>query len=106
MWPVYWTYTGYTGWGENASIALNGSNVWNSPCNSQSVCDAGPINITIPKNRTSTVIFQSSGSNPYSWGYNLQLRKCFQGFYNNSLALPTGLQFVDDLDKATGGWEQ
>jgi hypothetical protein len=104
-WPVAWTYSAYTGWGENASVALNGSNVWNSPCNSQSVCDA-TFNITIPKNRVSTVIFQSTGSHPYSWGYNLQLRKIFQGFYNNSLKLPAGLEFIDDLDSATGGWEQ
>ncbi len=105
-WPVYWTYTAYTPWGENSSIALNGTNVWNSPCDSQSVCDAGPINVTIPKGRTSTVIFQSTGAQPYSWGYNLQLRKIFQGFYNNSLVLPTGLEYIDDLDTATGGWEQ
>jgi hypothetical protein len=27
-------------------------------------------------------------------------------FYGNTLALPTGLSYVDDLDTATGGWEQ
>jgi hypothetical protein len=27
-------------------------------------------------------------------------------FGNNSLQLPAGLEFVDDLDTATGGYEQ
>jgi subtilisin-like proprotein convertase family protein len=104
-WTPYWTYTAYTGWGEQASVALNGTNVWNSPCNSQSVCDAS-VTMTIPANRTSTVVFQSTGSQPWSYGYAVQVRKCFQGFYNNSLALPAGLTFIDDLDTAAGGWEQ
>ncbi|MFZ4580409.1 MAG: hypothetical protein ACOYOB_18650, partial [Myxococcota bacterium] len=104
-WTPYWTYTAYTGWGEQASVALNGSNVWNSPCNSQGVCDAS-VTMTIPANRTSTVVFQSTGSQPWSYGYAVQVRKCFQGFYNNSLVLPAGLTFIDDLDTAAGGWEQ
>jgi hypothetical protein len=27
-------------------------------------------------------------------------------FYNNSLVLPAGLELVDDLETATGGYEQ
>jgi hypothetical protein len=28
------------------------------------------------------------------------------GFYNNSLDLPSGLEFVDDLETATGDYSQ
>ena len=33
-------------------------------------------------------------------------RSTILAFVSNSLALPAGLQFVDDLDTATGGWTQ
>jgi hypothetical protein len=62
--------------------------------------------LTIPKNRTSTVIFQVGGSTGWSWCCNSHTRKVVLAFYNNSLKLPSGLEFVDDLDTATGGWEQ
>jgi hypothetical protein len=34
------------------------------------------------------------------------MRSLFLGFYNDSLKLPAGLEFVDDFDTATGGWEK
>ena len=34
------------------------------------------------------------------------LRQVVLAFRNDSLALPPGQSFVDDLDTATGGWEQ
>jgi hypothetical protein len=34
------------------------------------------------------------------------MRATVAGFVDDSLALPTGLEFVDDLDTATGGYEQ
>ena len=33
-------------------------------------------------------------------------RATLLAFVNNSLTLPAGLEFVDDLDTATGGWTQ
>lgn len=54
----------------------------------------------IPANRTSTVIFVS-GSAPVA-----TTRATLMAFSNDSLALPAGLEYVDDLDTATGGWEQ
>lgn len=95
--PNYWV-TGAANWGEIPSASINGSSLFAYNLNGQT---NGSINITIPPNRTSTVIFVSASS--YPGGY---LRTCLLAFYNNSLALPQGLQFIDDLDTATGGWEQ
>ena len=52
--------------------------------------------ITLPANRTSTVIFTVPA------GYPNTMRSLFMGFYNNMLMLPTGLEYVDDLQTATG----
>lgn len=105
-WNVNAYMTGYGSWGEARTIALNGTDVMNStgsypPAN----CEVTRT-ISIPPNRTSTVIFVA-GSGPYqsTSGYMYQ-RSLMLGFYNNCLDLPDGLEFVDDLDTATGGWEQ
>lgn len=100
MWPVSVRMTAYSGWGERASVALNGVNVFNSGTTN----GAGPVNnfsMTIPANRTSTVIFVSGSGQPSGSSRSVML-----AFVNNSLALPAGLEFIDDLDTATGGWEQ
>ena len=97
VWKPYIYYTSYSSWSERASAAVNGTNVWSAHCNNSASCTVG-INMTIPKNRTSTVIFVTTGSQAYSWGYSIQTRATVLGFYNNSLKLPSGLQFVDDLD--------
>jgi subtilisin-like proprotein convertase family protein len=99
-WPVRFAYTAYPGWSERASVALNGQNIWSSDSN----CSAGclkDVSLSIPAGRTSTVIFVSTTGPESS-----SSRALILGFTNNSLALPTGLQYVDDLDTATGGYEQ
>ena len=83
---------------------VNGSCLWTADCGGGVCTRAQPI--TIPKGRTSTVVVNAAGSAAYNWGYGNQVRKVMLAFYNNSLKLPTGLQFVDDFDTATGGWEQ
>jgi hypothetical protein len=102
--PVFW-YTAYGTWGELASAALNGAEQFVSGGG------AGPqaagVTLSIPANRTSTVIFVSTGSAPYATGSGgLMGRAIVLAFRNDSLALPAGLSFVDDLDTAIGGWEQ
>jgi subtilisin-like proprotein convertase family protein len=99
-WPVRFAYTAFPGWSERASVAVNGQNVWytDSDCATGCLKDVG---IAIPANRTSTVIFVSATGNPSSGS-----RALIHGFTNNSLALPAGLQYVDDLDTATGGYDQ
>ncbi|MFZ4576897.1 MAG: proprotein convertase P-domain-containing protein [Myxococcota bacterium] len=98
-WPLYWVATSYQGWGERSALMINGNTVWTgSDCYVGCTASAG---LTIPANRTSTVIF-IAGTGPESCGS----RALMLGFYNDSLNMPNGLELVDDLDTATGGWEQ
>jgi subtilisin-like proprotein convertase family protein len=107
-WTMAWRYTSYGSWGEHATCALNGvekfhqtGDCWAGNCGDASITYA------IPANRVSTVIC-INGSGP-AWGYGNYwgthyYRSLLSGF--NSLTLPAGLQFVDDLDTAANGWEQ
>jgi hypothetical protein len=102
-WAPVFQYTANRAWAEIASIALNGTTVWTGDGGAGTQGATGLVRI--PGNRTSTVIFVAQGSAVTSTtaGYFHTLALVFT---NNSLALPAGLEFVDDLDTATGGWEQ
>jgi len=105
-WPVYCYMTANYNWGELASIAVNGADTWHSTSN-LFPHDLLIHTLSIPANRTSTVIFVS----PSSWGKDISgiyvyVRASILAFTNNCLDLPEGLEYVDDLDVATGGWEQ
>jgi hypothetical protein len=100
-WPLAFYYTSYSGWGEIASASINGANTWNSNNNAYGNTSQ-TVTFSVPANRVSTVIVVS-GSTP---GYGNSMRSLFLGFYNDSLKLPAGLEFVDDFDTATGGWEK
>jgi hypothetical protein len=106
IWQPYFKYTAYNAWGEMASVALNGVNQWTSVGGNGT--QSANVSLSIPANRTSTVIFVSTSSQTYSISADiyLYLRQTFLAFYNNSLQLPPGLQYLDDLDIATGGWDQ
>ncbi len=92
--------TCYGGWGEWASIALNGANVYEDGSNRTAMTPPTSVSLPIPPNRSSTAIFVA-GSGPPQYTRSLLL-----AFTNNCLELPAGLEFVDDFDTATGGWEQ
>ena len=98
-WQPFFFYTSYAGWSEMASITVNGANTWSSGTSG----NASPV-LSIPSGQVSTVIFVSTSSNAISTGGNTYVRACRLAFYNNSLSLPAGLEYVDDLDTATGGW--
>jgi hypothetical protein len=100
-WTPYFYYSGYTAWGQRASVAINGTTVW---AGGDTHGAQAAVGLSIPPLRTSTVIFVSH-SGPYL-SQALFLRSTILGFYNNSLNLPAGLEFVDDLETATGGYEQ
>lgn len=95
--PIAWTpifrYTCYSAWGEMASCAINGSLAW-SAANS----GLASVPLSIPGSGTSTVIFVASSGLPQSTGGNPVARSTQLGFVNDSLNLPVGLEFVDDLD--------
>ncbi len=101
-WKPHWKYSAYTGWSESAGVAINGSNVWNGNCGG-GTCSRQE-SISIPKNRTSTVIFTSTSNTNWNWWGSLQLRATVLGFYNNALKLPSGLEFVDDLETKADNW--
>ncbi len=93
--PNFW-YSAYSAWSEVASVSLNGANTWSANASGQTT-----LSLSIPANRVSTVIFVSTSGVPAGSMRNVRL-----GFVGNSLALPAGLEFIDDLDTATGGWTQ
>jgi subtilisin-like proprotein convertase family protein len=98
-WTPYIYFTAYQGWAEMASIAVNGSSKWTGDCGGNT-CTAAPT-LTIPAQKVNTVIFGVPSSSEWH-----NSRMNVFGFYNSSLNLPNGLQFVDDLDTATGDWTQ
>jgi hypothetical protein len=96
-WIPSWHYSAYSAWGETASVSVNGANTWSSGSSGSTT-----QSLSIPSGQVSTVIFVSTSGAPLNYFGNF--RNCRLAFYNNSLVLPAGLQFVDDLDTATGGW--
>lgn len=99
-WNVTSHHTSYGTWGETASIGVNGTEIWRSGAHVYAYSAPVVNAIPIPPGQTSTVIFVS-GSTPQNNSRGLVL-----AFSNDSLELPVGLEYVDDLDTATGGWDQ
>jgi len=105
-WSPAITMTSWHGWAESASISVNGNNLIGAKdCNH--MCRFTP-SLDIPansqKDRISTAIFASTSS--YANGHYNQWRATLLLFRDNSLALPNGLEFVEDLDTMTGSWKQ
>jgi hypothetical protein len=94
-WTPSFYYTCYNSHGERAGIAINGTELWSASSDVSGSATASP-GLTIPADITSTVIFSVTSNAPSSEMRGLQL-----GFYGDSLILPEGLEFVDDLDSDT-----
>jgi hypothetical protein len=105
-WNTHFYATAFPGWSERASIAVNGQDTWTSGGSTLTPAQPVDVSLTIPANRTSTVIFVSASGPPTTLSNGLSMRSLVFGFCGNCLDLPSGLQFTDDLDTATGGWEQ
>lgn len=106
-WSLFSRLTAYGNWGEKASIAVNGSLVWQSGTASLNAANsAASTTISIPPNQTSTVIVIAGSGPAQNINSGISLRSNLLAFYNNSLELPAGLEYVDDLDTATGGWSE
>jgi hypothetical protein len=103
-WQPHIWHSAYGGWNDRTSVAVNGKNIWESTSNC-GYCQSAPV-LTIPAQKLNTVIFAVAASQYWNYWGNVGSRVHTFGFYNNSLKLPPGLAFVDDLDTATGGWEQ
>jgi collagen triple helix repeat protein/IPT/TIG domain-containing protein len=103
-WQPHFWHSAYGPWGECASIALNGVNMFvNGGSTPGSL--AAP-NLSIPPSRASTVVFVASSGPPIGVAGSLFQRATVAGFVDETLNLPAGLEFVDDLDTATGGYDQ
>jgi len=97
-WSPEVAYSCYAGWGERASVALNGVSIMY-----EGTSGIQTVALPIPASRISTVIMVSTSGIP-SGG--VGMRRSRLAILNGTLELPAGLQFIDDLDTATGGWEQ
>jgi len=104
-WRVNWSFTGRTGWGGRASVAVNKRNVWHGGCHGW--CNRNDnINIEAnsKRNRISTVIFVAGAAHPY--GHYNHMRTTALAF--NSLNLPNGLEYIDDWGTVPGNhrWDR
>lgn len=115
-WTPYMYYTCFGGWGNYASLSLNGVVPWYNTGTCQ-YCTVSPcrfltrhvlhtlapqvsLSLTIPPGRTSNIMVVVSSGGPST------TQTVYLSFYSGSLALPPGLQYVDDLMAAQGlGWE-
>lgn len=98
--PLTFHATCRTDWGEYASASLNGGNDWQCAGNTSSKVSS-TVTFSIPPSRTSTLIVIAASTTDSG------TRTNFLAFTNNSLNLPAGLSFVDDLDALTGNiWIQ
>jgi hypothetical protein len=92
-WSVYFYFYIYASWSEAASMSVNGDNVWTYTGNCYP-CTRGQT-VTIPARATSTIIIVVPSGHPSN------TRTAMLAFYNNSLRLPSGLEWVDDLPVAS-----
>jgi hypothetical protein len=102
-WQPVWWFSANGPWGEYASVAVNGLSAFTytgSTGGAQTF-----LNLTIPANSTGTVIFVSPSGPAYNVSGLFKRSNSF-AFINDSLGLPPGLEFVDDLETATGSWGQ
>jgi len=96
-WPLRFRYSSYGGWGERASTTLNGQDIWSTTGNC-AYCDCH-LNLNMPGGRTSTVVVIAGSNHPSGTRTNLLT------YTHNSLRLPDGLEYRDDMDYAQGGWD-
>jgi hypothetical protein len=97
-WIPRFFVTSYGGWSEYAGVAINGTEVWSSGGSNYGADYNTSVSISVPRDETSTVIF-SSTTTPQGSG---EMRYLQFGFIDNTLNLPAGLEFVDDLDTIEG----
>ena len=100
VWSVDVYQTAYGGWAERASVALNGVLVWESGGSNLGPQQSQTHALTIPAGRTSTLILMAASTSSAG------TRSAFMAFHNDTLELPPGLEYVDDLDEASGGWNE
>lgn len=100
-WKVNWSFTGWCGWGNRASVAMNKKNIWGGCCTDG--CSRDETFGLVPQGTTekiNTIVFVAGGASPH--GHYNNMRTTYLMF--NNLDLPSGIEFVDDIDSASGTW--
>ncbi len=98
-WPISFYYTAYANFNEIASLALNGSNIWDSGGQNVGPSANTSQNLDL-RPGMNTVIVVSSSSGPDG------TRSCFLAFFNDCLKLPAGLEYVDDIGQYSPSWTE
>ena len=86
-WNVSYYFTAYAGWNEFSSLAVNGQLV-----RADSQTGSAFATLSLPAHQVSHIIAVAGAGSPAG-----NMRSNELGFYNNSLELPGGLRFVDQL---------
>jgi len=102
-WRTNWYGTGWSGWGNYQTATMNAQQRWGGSCTWW--CHRGytwniPSNSN--RNRVSTVIFANGMCHPNHYADNHHIETTFLGF--DGLQLPNGLEYIDDMDTASGRW--
>jgi len=105
-WRVNFYYTSYGGWSERASATMNGQGTWQSGGGNCGGHCSAIANFNLPGNRISTVIIIVASSPRSSGCCDFGPRGNWLAFRDNTLRLPSGLEYVDDMDYAQGGWDR
>ncbi|MBI3184294.1 MAG: hypothetical protein HYZ28_19345, partial [Myxococcales bacterium] len=106
-WTPCFYYTSYGSWNEWASLSLNGGGNWDTGGGNNWSANGVCPTLSIPASRTSSVVVVVGSFYQGSW--NTYWRSVGLAFYNNSLNLPAGLEWADDLDTLSDGtniWSQ
>jgi hypothetical protein len=99
VWAFSYMATSYGGWGEWASVALNGENAHSAGAN-DGAAHSYSVNLSLRPGMNTVIVVAASGK-PSAVSSN-QIRTCSLAITGNTLTLPAGLAFVDDLFE--GGW--
>jgi subtilisin-like proprotein convertase family protein len=99
-WSPAFYHTNYGGWGECSSATINGASTWDNCGNCYAGSCTSQPTFSVPANRTSSIMFAITNSPSSS------MRTQLLTFYGDTLKLPAGLEYVDDLDTAAGDWSQ
>jgi hypothetical protein len=105
-WNLSFMFSSYAGYGEAASLAVNGNQLWTSlTLGAQQNCAPSCKQvqaIPVPPNRVSTVMLMVPSG---SLSVCCNSRSLYLSFVDDSLRLPSGLQYADDVFTMSGGYE-
>lgn len=98
-----WYGTGWSGWGNQQSATMNGNQQWASSCTWWCQRDkTWQVPANSQGNRVSTLIYANGMTHPNHYADSHHIEATALMF--ERLALPSGLEYCDDMDTASGRW--